>query len=117
MKIIDLKTAKKMVDHYHTTRKNVIDKTHGINDTRSVWFDIESFKNFVNSLPAEATGVRVHLAAYDEAEAKSPNQTTLVFAGTVSKDSDHTDAVSDSSILTAGLEPLNFGKTCPPTCI
>lgn len=105
-----------MVDHYHTTRKTVIDKTHGINDTKSVWFDIESFKNFVNSLPAEATGVRVHFASHDETETKSPNQTTVVFAGTVSKESSHTDTVLDSTVLAAGLEPANGGKTCPPIC-
>jgi hypothetical protein len=117
MKTIDVKTAKKMVDHYHATRKDIIDKKHGINDTKSVWFDIAAFKDFVNKLPAHATGVRIHLASYDEAHAQLPNQTTVVLAGTVNKESSHIDAVSDSSVLTAGLEPTNGGKDCPPTCI
>lgn len=104
-----------MVDHYHTTRKNVIDKTHGINDTRSVWFDIDSFKTFVSNLPAEVTGVRIHLASHDGTD--THNHTTVVLAGTVNKESSHTDAVSDSSVFTAGLEPVNDGKACPPNCL
>ncbi|QEC76852.1 hypothetical protein [Mucilaginibacter ginsenosidivorax] len=116
MKKIDLTEAKKMVDHYHATRKTVIDKTHGINDTKSVWFDIDAFKDFVNKLPAHATGVRVHLASYDETHPTTPGQTTVMLAGTVSKDSNHTDALSDNSLLAEGLDPVNQGKNCPPDC-
>jgi len=116
MKTIDPKIAKQMVDHYHATRKNIIDQTHGINDTRSVWFDIAAFKDFVNKLPEETTGVRIHLAAYDASSTKSPGQTTVVLAGTVDKNSSHVDTVADSSLLTAGLGPVNGGKECPPIC-
>lgn len=117
MKKIDLAIAKKMVDHYHVTRKGVIDKTHGINDTKSVWFDIDAFKDFVNKLPAHATGVRVHLAAHDETHPTTPGQTTVVFAGTVNKDDVHTDALSEGVMMADGLDPVNAGKVCPPDCI
>lgn len=117
MKKIDLTEAKKMVDHYHATRKNVIDKTHGINDTKSVWFDIDAFKDFVNKLPAHATGVRVHLASYDETHPTAPGQTTLVFAGTVNNDDVHTDALSEGVTLADGFDLVNAGKPCPPDCI
>jgi hypothetical protein len=116
MKKIDLTEAKQMVDHYHATRKNVIDKTHGINDTKSVWFDIDAFKDFVNKLPAHATGVRVHFAAHDSSGTTPTAQTTVVLAGTVNKDSSHIDSLSDSSLLAEGLDPVNGGKPCPPSC-
>jgi hypothetical protein len=116
MKKIDLTAAKKMVEHYHHSRKKVIDKTHGINDTQSVWFDIDAFKDFVNNLPAHATGVRVHLASYDETHPTTPGQTTVMLAGTVDKDSSHADVLSDSTVLTEGLDLVNEGKMCPPNC-
>jgi hypothetical protein len=116
MKKIDLTAAKQMVEHYHATRKNVIDKTHGINDTKSVWFDIDAFKDFVNKLPAHATGVRVHLASYDETHPTTPGQTTLVFTGTVNKDDAQIDTLSEGATLADGLDAVNVGKLCPPIC-
>jgi len=116
MEKIDLTHAKQMVDNYKATRKDLIDQTHGTNDTHSVWFDIASFKDFVARLPEDATGVRIHLAAYDHEHKTTPNQTTLVLAGTVAKGDDHVDAVSSNSLSLAGLDPVNGGKACPPDC-
>ncbi|SDE77930.1 hypothetical protein SAMN05216464_109159 [Mucilaginibacter pineti] len=113
MEKIDLQVAQGMIARYQTTRKALIDKTYGLNDTQSVWFDIASFKEFVAGLPAETTGVRVYLAAYDATQAKAPNQTTLVFIGT---DADETDAISTGKVLISGFDPQNLGKECPPFC-
>lgn len=117
MKKIDLSHAKQMVDHYKATRKDLIDQTHGTNDTQSVWFDIASFKDFVAKLPEGATGVRIHFGAYDHSHDTTPHQTTLVLAGTVAKDGDHVDAIADNSLLADGLEAVNNGKSCPPECL
>ena len=116
MKTIDLTIAKQMVEHYETTRKKLIDGTYKINDTKSIWFDVAAFKDFVNNLPEETTGVRVYLAAYDEKEPEAPSQTTVVFIGTVDNGSGHTDAVLDGSVLASGLEAVNTGRNCPPIC-
>ena len=116
MKNIDLTIAKQMVERYQTTRKKLIDGAHSINDTKSIWFDIAAFKDFVNNLPAETTGVRVYLAAYDETVSEAPSQTSVVFIGTVNNGSGDTDAILDSSVLAAGLEAVNDGKLCPPIC-
>jgi hypothetical protein len=117
MEKIDLNLAKKMVDHYHNTRKKLIDRSHSINDTKSVWFPIKEFKDFVNQLPDHATGVRIHLAAYDHDIHHAPNQTTTVLTGTVANGTGHKDVIEDSNLLAvAGLAPANRGKSCPPEC-
>lgn len=113
MEKIDLKVAQEMVARYASTRKTLIDKAYGINDTQSVWFDIASFKDFVNNLPAETTGIRVHLAAYDDTQTKAPNQTTVVFIGTIADDA---DAVMTGKEPAPGLSPVNLAKECPPFC-
>jgi hypothetical protein len=119
MEKIDLTIAKKMVEHYNTTRKTLIDKTHNINDTESIWISLDHFKDFINKLPENATGVRIYLAAYDHDEPHFPNQTTAIIMGTVNKDDAHTDAIESGSTLLAsgdGLDPFNKGKACPPYC-
>ena len=116
MKSIDLTIAKQMVERYESTRKKLIDGAHSINDTKSIWFDIDAFKDFVNNLPEETTGVRVYLAAYDEKEPEAPSQTTVVFIGTVNNGGGDTDALLDGSVPTDGLGALNTGKLCPPIC-
>jgi hypothetical protein len=113
MEKIDLKVAQEMVARYEATRKTLIDKAYGINDTRSVWFDIASFKEFVNNLPAETTGVRVYLAAHDDTYAEAPSQTTVVFAGTLA---DESDAIITGKVSVANMDPWNTGKLCPPVC-
>jgi hypothetical protein len=116
MKAIDLTIAKQMVERYESTRKKLIDGTYNINDTKSIWFDVAAFKDFVNNLPAETTGVRVYLGAYDETVSEAPSQTTAIFIGTVNNGSGDTDALLDDSVLSAGLEAVNVGKACPPDC-
>lgn len=103
-----------MVARYESTRKALIDKTYGINDTKSIWFDIASIKKFIDGLPAETTGVRIHLAAYDDTNAEAPGQTTVVLIGTLADDS---DAVTTGKVPAAGFEPENSGKACPPICV
>jgi hypothetical protein len=119
MEQIELSIAKQMVDNYHETRKKLIDKTHSINDTESIWIPLDHFKNFINNLPENATGVRIYLAAYDQNEPHYPNQTTAVIMGTVNNGDDHTDVIAGGSALAStqqGLEPFNRGKACPPFC-
>jgi hypothetical protein len=117
---IELSTAKEMVARYQATRKKLIDETHDINDTRSVWFDIEGIKSFINNLPEHATGVRIHLAAYAQNNEHHPNQTTVIFTGTVEKNGRDTDAMETSALLDLDLGdilgPFNVGKICPPYC-
>ena len=113
MEKIDLKVAQEMIARYEATRKTLIDKAYGINDTRSIWFDIASIKKFIAGLPAETTGVRVHLAVYDDTYAEAPSQTTVVFIGTLADDS---DAITTGKAPAVGLEPENSGKACPPIC-
>lgn len=117
---IELSAAKEMVAHYQVTRKKLIDETHGINDTRSVWFDIEGIKSFINNLPEYATGVRIHLAAYAHDNECHANQTTVIFTGTVEKDGRDIDAMEASALFDIDLGdilgPFNDGKRCPPYC-
>ncbi|MDB5003442.1 MAG: hypothetical protein JWQ34_1667 [Mucilaginibacter sp.] len=117
---IEVSTAKEMVARYQATRKTLIDETHGINDTRSIWFDIEGLKNFINNLPENASGVRVHLAAYDQGNKHAPNQTTVIFTGTIEKGYGHVDVLDkDDSLWTIEddvMGPFNAGRTCPPLC-
>lgn len=119
MEPIDLNEAKKMVDNYHHTRKKLIDKTHGVNDTQSSWIPIDKLKSFVNNLPDHATGVRIHLAAYDHDHAHFPNQTTTVLIGTTGDNDVHTDAIQNENATLAAddsMGPFNKTKDCPPIC-
>jgi hypothetical protein len=116
---IELSAAKEMIAHYEDTRKTLIDETHGINDTRSMWFDIEGFKKFVNNLPENASGVRIHLAAYDQTNEHYPNQTTVVFTGTIEQGSRHIDVMENNSLWSIEddvMGPFNMTKICPPVC-
>ena len=119
MEPINLSVAKKMVDHYNATRKNLIDKAHNINDTQSIWIPLDNFKDFINKLPENASGVRIYLAAYDHDEPHYPNQTTAILMGTVNNGDLHTDAIESGDTLLdseEGMDPFNKGKVCPPYC-
>ena len=119
MEPIDLSIAQKMVDHYAATRKKLIDKEHNINDTQSVWIPLDKLKSFINNLPEQATGVRIHFAAYDHKNEHSPNQTTAILIGTVENLAEHTDAIEDGigPLSTEDpMGPFNNGRTCPPLC-
>ena len=109
-----------MVDHYNATRKTLIDKAHNINDTQSIWISLDKLKAFVNNLPEHATGVRIHLAAYDHDNQHYPNQTTAILIGTVEGEAEHSDALEKNSALIDDIEdpmgPFNQGKICPPIC-
>lgn len=119
MEQIDLDIAKRMVENYQETRKKLIDKTHNINDTESIWIPLDHFKSFISNLPENASGVRIYLAAYDDTEPHYPNQTTAILMGTVSSGDDHTDVIASDGTLDdgdRGMEPYNKGKACPPFC-
>jgi hypothetical protein len=116
---VELSTAKEMVARYEATRKALIDETHGVNDTRSMWFDIEGIKNFINNLPENASGVRIHLAAYGQDDEHYPNQTTVVFTGTVEQDYRHVDVMENNSLWSIEddlMGTFNMGRLCPPNC-
>lgn len=119
MEPIDLSIAQKMVDRYAATRKKLIDKEHNINDTQSIWISLDKLKSFINNLPENATGVRIHFAAYDHENEHYPNQTTAILMGTVENDTQHTDAMEDGVGLLSSEDPMgpfNQGKACPPLC-
>jgi hypothetical protein len=119
MEPIDLSIAQKMVDRYAATRKKLIDKEHNINDTQSVWIPLDKLKSFINNLPEQATGVRIHFAAYDHKNEHSPNQTTAILIGTVENHPKHTDAIEDGVGTLSSEDPMgpfNNGRACPPLC-
>jgi hypothetical protein len=121
MEPIDLKTAREMVARYKSTRKAVIDGHHGVNDTESTWLPIDKLKEFVNNLPPEATGVRIHFGVHDADHKDAPHQTSVAIVGTVAgKGTDqHIDAIQSddvASLAVSGLAALKSSKDCPPTC-
>jgi hypothetical protein len=121
MEPIDLKTAREMVARYKETRKAVIDKHHEVNDTESTWLPIDKLKEFINNLPAEATGVRIHFGVHDADHKHAPHQTSVAIVGTVAgKGADqHIDAIQSddvASLAVSGLAALKSSKDCPPTC-
>lgn len=121
MEPIDLKTAREMVARYKETRKAVIDKHHEVNDTESTWLPIDKLKEFVNNLPPEATGVRIHFGVHDADHKDAPHQTSVAIVGTVAgKGRDqHIDAIQSdyvASLAVSGLAALKSSKDCPPTC-
>ncbi len=121
MEPIDLKTAREMVARYKQTRKAVIDKHHEVNDTESTWLPIDKLKEFINNLPPEATGVRIHFGVHDADHKDAPHQTSVAIVGTVAgKGVDqHIDAIQSdyvASLAVSGLAALKSSKDCPPTC-
>jgi hypothetical protein len=121
MEIIDLKTAREMVARYKSSRKAVIDGHHGVNDTESTWLPIDKLKEFVNNLPPEATGVRIHFGVHDADHKDAPHQTSVAIVGTVAGkgEDQHVDAIQSdyvASLEISGLAALKSSKDCPPTC-
>ena len=118
MEPIDLKTAREMVERYKSTRKTVIDDKHGVNDTESTWFSIDKLKEFINNLPEEATGVRLHLGVHGAEHAEVPHQTSFAMIATVGDgNGNHIDAIqSDSVDFSGALGTAVKGKECPPMC-
>ncbi|SDQ00986.1 hypothetical protein SAMN05428975_5589 [Mucilaginibacter sp. OK268] len=116
---LKVSVANEMVARYQATRKTLIDESFGINDTRSIWFSIDGIRNFINNLPVDASGVRIHLAAYTQDNEHYPNQTTVIFIGTAEKDGKDTDAMETNVLFDIDLGvlgPFNQGKPCPPVC-
>lgn len=110
-----------MVARYKQTRKAVIDKHHEVNDTESTWLPIDKLKEFINNLPPEATGVRIHFGVHDADHKNAPHQTSVAIVGTVAgKGVDqHIDAIQSddvASMAVSGLAALKSSKDCPPTC-
>jgi len=121
MEPIDLKAAREMVERYKSTRKSIIDDHHGVNDTESTWLPIDKLKEFVNNLPPEATGVRIHFGVHDADHSNAPHQTSVAIVGTVAgKGTDqHVDAIQSDEVAglaVSGLAALRSTRECPPMC-
>jgi hypothetical protein len=118
MKNIDLEAARGMVERYKNTRKAVIDKHHSVNDTESTWFPLDKLKEYIQSLPAEATGVRLHLGVHAPEHEDAPHQTSFAMIATVADENgNHIDAIQSNSIDPDGsLGAFVSGKDCPPMC-
>jgi len=121
MDSIDLKTAREMVARYKKTRKAVIDKHHGVNDTESTWLPIDKLKEFVNNLPPEATGVRLHFGVHGADHKDAPHQTSVAIVGTVAgkRPNEHVDAIqADNEVAKSAnmLALVKSGRDCPPAC-
>ena len=118
MEPIDLKTAREMVERYKSTRKTDISDKHGVNDTESSWFSIDKLKEFVNNLPAEATGVRLHLGIHGAEHDIAPNQTSLAMIATVGDgNGNHIDAIQSDDVDGGTVFGYALkGRECPPTC-
>jgi hypothetical protein len=118
---IDLKTAREMVARYKETRKSVIDKHHEVNDTESTWISIDNLKKFINNLPPEATGVRLHFGVHDADHSDAPHQTSVAIVGTVAgkEPDEHIDAIQSdevANLAVTGLAARSSGRDCPPMC-
>ncbi|MDB5148939.1 MAG: hypothetical protein JWQ57_2959 [Mucilaginibacter sp.] len=121
MEPIDLKAAREMVERYKSTRKAIIDDHHGVNDTESTWISIDKLKEFVNNLPPEATGVRLHFGVHDSDHGNAPHQTSVAIVGTVAGagEDEHIDAIQSdlvANLKVNGLTALSSGRDCPPMC-
>jgi hypothetical protein len=115
---IELSTAKEMIARYAAMRKKLIDEVYSLNDTQSLWIAIDKFSAFINNLPAFASGVRVHLAAYSDSD-PYPNQTTVILTGTMNDEDQHIDILGKSHWLIYDdpiMWPLNKSQPCPPFC-
>jgi hypothetical protein len=118
MKNIDLQAARDMVDRYKSTRKTSVQKEHGVNDTESTWFPLDQLKEYIASLPAEATGIRLHFGIHAPEHENAPHQTSVAMVATVADENgDHIDAIqSDNIDLSGALASITNGKDCPPIC-
>lgn len=119
MATMDPGVALQMMENYSVTRKQLIDKAYGINDTVSVWFSIDEVNSFMQSLSADVTGVRIYLAAYDKSAPSTPNQTTIIAIGTTKGDTgSNVDVLSGGGKAAADGDnpPYNNAKLCPPIC-
>ncbi|AYL98378.1 hypothetical protein [Mucilaginibacter celer] len=118
MKNIDLQAARDMVERYKSTRKQVIDKEHKVNDTESTWFPLDKLKEYIQNLPAEATGVRLHLGVHAPGHEDAPHQTSFAMVATVADENgNHVDAIQSDSVDAGGsLGAIVSGKDCPPMC-
>ena len=110
--IIDVQTAHDMIDLYKVRRKDLIDKTYHIDDTKAISFDLAKMQVFIKDVSdAGGIGVRVYLGVYPST-GKYPGQTTVVAIGVKP---DGTDVISSGSLTQiAGLDPYNHGNLCPP---
>ncbi|MFA6083625.1 hypothetical protein [Mucilaginibacter sp.] len=110
--IIDVQTAHDMIDLYKVRRKDLIDKTYHINDTRAISFDLVKMQTFIKNVSdAGGVGVRIYLGVYPST-GKYPGQTTIVAIGVKS---DGTDILRSGSLTqVTGLDPYNHGNLCPP---
>ena len=118
---IDPTVAKQMVANYAKTRKTLIDQTYKMNDTESIWFSIDQFKQFAASLSAGASGVRIYLAVYNPDYPTTPDQTCVIAIETIKdqvsgKDVDSMQQAAAPGPGGGGGGPANAGKVCPPTC-
>ncbi len=70
---------KVLIDNYRQNQMNAINKTMGITDSQSIWFDLPKLKNFINQIENEARkinpectqedlGIRFYYAAYPKIE-------------------------------------------------
>ncbi|MDN3586440.1 hypothetical protein QWY86_07185 [Pedobacter aquatilis] len=55
------KAIQKMVDNYRNVQLEVINKTLGINDAHSVWFDFKTLKKFISDIELESVKVQQHI--------------------------------------------------------
>lgn len=119
MATMAITTAQVMVDNYTKTRRDLIDETYGINDTKAIWFSIDQVNNFMASLTPDISGVRFYLGVYGPDDARYPNQTTIIAIGT-KKDENGKDI---DPLFTLGHghwgggddpSPYNHGALCPP---
>lgn len=115
--IIDIPTAKQMTA-LHEDRRQHINSTLGINDTKAMFFPIESVRAFMDQLPAHASGVRIYLGVYPHDHPKYANQTTIVAIGTVDdgtgKHIDNMQGIASPHAGGGGGNPANHSDLCPP---
>ncbi|PID67694.1 MAG: hypothetical protein CR968_05405 [Flavobacteriia bacterium] len=132
--LISIKTFNEGVKRYET---HVLSRLRD-NQTKSVWFDLETVKSYIAFIEQEAaakkleiSGLRLHMMAKDTQE----HAVTLAFAPTVKKTNERGEVVHHSFDVISSEENhpvelstpqvrndftdagiLNNGIACPPKC-
>lgn len=104
--------AAKMIEAYKTERLDLIEKTYGIKDTKSVWFKREVFEQMLKANP-NMDGIRIYFGVNYEGVLKG-HQNVVLVGTTKSKEgmesSDGSQSADDEGSI------FDHGNSCPPIC-
>lgn len=108
---ISKEQAAKMIHAYKVERLDLIEKTYGIKDTKSVWFKREVFEEMLKANP-NMDGIRIYFGVNYEGELKGHQSVVLV--GTRGKEDMESSEGSESEDDEGNI--YDMGTPCPPAC-